>query len=153
MPDEKPLVSVVVPVYNQEQYLDRSIPALLNQELEDIQIVAVDDGSTDDSPEILEKYSDLDPRVTVVHKGNGGLVSATITGIESACGDFIAFVDPDDTVGYDYLSTLIAAMDNGVDVVSAGYFYSEGQVLTGFPLRNQTTYQDEKLDFLRKYFS
>lgn len=60
MPDEKPLVSVVVPVYNQEQYLDRSIPALLNQELEDIQIVAVDDGSTDDSPEILEKYSDLD---------------------------------------------------------------------------------------------
>ena len=152
MPDEKPLVSVVVPVYNQEQYLDRSIPALLNQELEDIQIVAVDDGSTDDSPEILEKYSDLDPRVTVVHKGNGGLVSATITGIESACGDFIAFVDPDDTVGYDYLSTLIAAMDNGVDVVSAGYFYSEGQVLTGFPLRNQTTYQDEKLDFLRKYY-
>ena len=76
MPDEKPLVSVVVPVYNQEQYLDRSIPALLNQELEDIQIVAVDDGSTDDSPEILEKYSDLDPRVTVVHKGNGGLVGS-----------------------------------------------------------------------------
>ena len=119
MPDEKPLVSVVVPVYNQEQYLDRSIPALLNQELEDIQIVAVDDGSTDDSPEILEKYSDLDPRVTVVHKGNGGLVSATITGIESACGDFIALVDPDDTDGYDYLYTQIAAMDKGVDVVSA----------------------------------
>ncbi|WP_151260681.1 glycosyltransferase [Bifidobacterium longum] len=86
----------------------------------------------------------------------GGLVSATITGIESACGDFIAFVDPDDTVGYDYLSTLIAAMDNGVDVVSAGYFYSEGQVLTAFPLRNQTTYQDEKLDFFAQilyYFS
>lgn len=93
-----PLVSIIVPVYNTEKYLDRCINSLQNQTLKDIEIILVDDGSTDNSGKICDQYRNCDSRIKVVHKVNGGLSSARNAGLYRANGQAIAFVDSDDSV-------------------------------------------------------
>ncbi len=91
-----PLVSVTVPVYNVEAWLPRCLDSLLCQSLREIEIICVDDGSTDGSGEILERYRQRDERIRVIHKENGGLPSARNAAIEAARGEYIGFVDSDD---------------------------------------------------------
>lgn len=93
-----PKVSFIVPVYNTQDYLARCLDSLLSQTLNDIEIVVVNDGSPDDSAEIIAKYAGMDNRVRVVEKPNGGLSSARNAGMDVACGDIIDFVDSDDYV-------------------------------------------------------
>ena len=93
------LVSIIVPVYNQEHYLHRSLSSILAQTYQEIEVVVVNDGSTDTSLAIIEQYSAKDSRLKVVSQENRGLAGAIITGIRHASGDFIAFVDPDDFIG------------------------------------------------------
>ena len=109
--DKKPLVSVIVPVYNVRQYLARCINSILVQIYENIEIILVDDGSTDGSGEICDEYAKKDERIKVYHKENGGLSDARNYGIERASGEYITFVDSDDYVSVDCVSTLYGLIE------------------------------------------
>ena len=92
------LVSVVLPIYNVHRYLDRCMESIINQSYSNIEIIMIDDGSTDECPEMCEKWAQRDSRIKVVHKHNAGLGMARNTGIECASGEFIVFFDSDDYV-------------------------------------------------------
>ena len=91
-------VSVIVPVYNVEKYLDRCLDSIINQTLNEIEIILVDDGSTDSSGEKCDEYKKKDLRIKVIHKKNKGLGYARNSGLEVATGKYIAFVDSDDYI-------------------------------------------------------
>lgn len=136
-----PAVSVVVPVYNVEQHLERCLRSLLDQTLADIEIIAVDDASTDDSPQILQSFS-ADPRLRILtHPQNRGLAATRNTGIAAARGEFVGFIDSDDHVTSTMFEVLYrAALDQNVDLVSCGYFHCLGSRITPtpFPLSPET---------------
>lgn len=94
----KGLISVIVPVYNTEKYLDRCIQSILSQTYSNIEILLIDDGSTDSSGAICDKYAEQDSRVRVFHKANGGASTARNMGLDNAKGEWIAFVDSDDWI-------------------------------------------------------
>ena len=102
-------VSVVVPVYNAEQFLEETLASLLRQTLSDIEILCVDDGSTDRSPDILIAEAKQDRRIQVFQKANGGVGSARNLGLKNATGEYLCFIDSDDVVSDDYLQELYAA--------------------------------------------
>lgn len=117
----KPLVSVLIPVYNVEEYLERCLDSVLNQSLTRIEVICVNDGSTDKSLEILKKYQENDSRVIIVNKENGGLPSARNAGIERAKGEYVGFVDSDDYVQPDMFEKLYnTAKREKSDVVVCG---------------------------------
>lgn len=99
-------VSVVVPIYNSEKYIERCIKSLLSQEFDSYEIVLVDDGSTDTSSELCESYKKNCDRVKVLHKKNGGMSDARNYGVKYSSGQYITFVDSDDSVVPEYISTL-----------------------------------------------
>ena len=92
----EPKVSVVIPMYNVEKYLDTCVQSVRKQTLQDIEIILVDDGSPDRCGEMAEEYAKQDSRVKVVHRKNGGLGPARNSGMEIATGEYIGFVDSDD---------------------------------------------------------
>lgn len=94
----KPLISVIVPVYKSEKYLERCIDSILSQSYSNLEVLLIDDGSPDNCPAICDKFAELDNRVKVFHKSNGGASSARNVGIENATGDYICFVDSDDFI-------------------------------------------------------
>ena len=102
-----PVISVIVPVYNVEKVLYHCIDSILNQSFVDFEILLVNDGSTDNSGRICDKYAEKDTRVKVIHKQNGGVSSARNAGIEAAQGEYICFVDSDDYLESNYLKELI----------------------------------------------
>lgn len=93
-------VSIIVPVYNVEKYLSFCLDSLVNQTFKDIEIICVNDGSTDNSAEVLEHYAGFDKRIKIINKENGGLSSARNAGLDAATGKYIAFVDSDDFVSH-----------------------------------------------------
>lgn len=95
---DKPLISIIVPTYNVEKYVEKCIKSLINQTLSNIEIILVDDGSTDRSGDICDKYEAIDKRIRVIHQTNRGLGLSRNSGIEVAEGDYIGFVDSDDFV-------------------------------------------------------
>lgn len=96
-----PKVSVIVPIYNVERYLKKCVDSIINQSLKEIEIILVDDGSTDNSGKIADEYINKDERIKVIHKENGGQGSARNAGIEAATGEYIGFVDSDDWIDED----------------------------------------------------
>lgn len=114
------LISVIVPVYNAEKYIDGCIKSIVNQTYNNIEILLIDDGSKDNSSQKCDKWASEDGRITLIHKQNGGVSSARNLGIDNAKGEFIAFVDADDWLERDYLSLLIEHI-NGCDLVVSGY--------------------------------
>jgi glycosyltransferase involved in cell wall biosynthesis len=118
----KPRVSIVVPTYNVEDYLARCLESLLSQSLGAIEIIAVNDGSTDRSGKILTDYANKDPRIVVIEQKNLGVSSARNAGIKAAHGEYIGFVDPDDWVDSDmYKDMLQAADEDHADIVMCSY--------------------------------
>ena len=105
----RPLVSIVVPMYNTSRYLDQCIKSLQQQTLRQIEIVLVDDGSPDDCLAKAEKYKESDSRIKVIHRSNGGLGAARNSGIEASQGTYIAFVDSDDWIDSDMMLKMYAA--------------------------------------------
>lgn len=93
-----PTISIIVPIYNVDQYLHKCIDSILNQSFQQFELLLINDGSTDQSGEICDEYSLIDDRIRVIHKENGGVSSARNIGIDMADGEYIAFVDPDDTI-------------------------------------------------------
>ncbi|WP_010630804.1 glycosyltransferase family 2 protein [Sporolactobacillus vineae] len=103
----EPLISVIVPVYKTEQYLDQCIESLVMQTYRNLEILLVDDGSPDRCPEICDSWAERDPRIRVIHKVNAGASSARNTGLDLAKGDYLAFVDCDDWIHCDTYEWLI----------------------------------------------
>ena len=117
-----PKISVIVPVYNDEKYLDKCISSIANQTLKDIEILAINDGSTDKSLEKLEKLSSQYKNLYVFNKENGGAGSARNMGLDYANGEYIKFVDADDYLKLDILDTMYnIAKDNNVKLVRGNY--------------------------------
>lgn len=100
-------VSVIVPVYNVAPYLLKCIESILHQSHKNIEVILVDDGSTDDSGKICDDYEEKDNRISVIHKRNAGVSVARNTGIDAAKGEWICFVDGDDYVMQDYVEYLL----------------------------------------------
>ncbi|MGV3354313.1 glycosyltransferase family 2 protein [Streptococcus orisratti] len=100
------VVSIIIPIYNVQQYLSRCLESVINQSYKNIEIILVNDGSTDSSLEICEKFSQIDQRIKLYSKSNGGLSDARNFGIEKSTGNYITFVDSDDFISEDYVEYL-----------------------------------------------
>ena len=117
------MISIIVPVYNIEKYLPRCLDSLIGQSFLDIEIIIVDDGSTDGCYYICEEYGRKDPRIVVIHKTNGGLVSARKVGMKAARGEYIAYVDGDDWIEPQMYEQMYQKMiEENVDIVMCGRF-------------------------------
>lgn len=122
VPDNVPDVSVIVPIYNVDMYLKRCIDSIINQILTNIEIILVNDGSLDTSPQICDDYARSDSRIKVIHKKNGGLSDARNAGIAVSTGRYLAFIDSDDYVDPSYLAVLYyAAERNNCDISYCNY--------------------------------
>lgn len=115
------LCSVIVPVYNVEKYLNKCINSLLLQDYENVEIILIDDGSTDNSGKLIDRLVQGDARVIVVHKVNGGVSEARNTGLAIAKGEYIMFVDGDDYVEKNYVSKFVALLENSDADMAVSY--------------------------------
>lgn len=119
----KILISIIVPVYNIEQYLTRGIESLLNQTLHNIEVILIDDGSTDNSRRICEEYGKKDRRISLIVQKNFGVSHARNVGIENANGDYIMFIDPDDEISLDMCEKLYSTMQkDNCDLVLCNFY-------------------------------
>ena len=129
----EPLISVIVPIYRIERYLGICIESILEQTYQNLEVILVDDGSPDRCPEICDLYASKDSRITVIHKENGGLVSARKAGILASHGEFIGVVDGDDRIGRGFYRSLYSALsESGADVAIAGFsrdLFDQSQVI------------------------
>lgn len=116
----KKLISVIVSIYNIDQYIEACIESILMQTYKDIEIILVDDGSSDNSGEICDNYAEKDDRIIVIHKKNAGLASARNKGLSIAKGDYILFFDGDDIAEKDYIEVLFNAIQ-GYDIAMCGF--------------------------------
>ena len=120
------LISVVVPIYQVKDYLEKCIDSIINQSYTKLEIVLVDDGSTDGSSEICEQYKKKDSRIRVIHKENGGQVSARKSGVNIATGDYLCYVDGDDWIEADYIENYVNFITNNeIDMVWGLAYYKE----------------------------
>jgi len=125
---EKPLISIIVPVYNVEAYLPKCLDSIINQTYENLEIIIVNDGSTDNSPQICEEYAKRYSRIKLLHKKNGGLSSARNAGLDIANGEYIGFVDSDDYIEKNmYLEMLTSLKEYSANLVICSYF-SDGEI-------------------------
>lgn len=108
---ETPKISVIVPVYNVENYIHKCVDSILAQSVTDFELLLVDDGSPDNSPAICDEYAARDTRVKVIHKQNDGVSSARNAGIDAANGEYIVFIDSDDFVNENYLKGMVEAAE------------------------------------------
>lgn len=111
--------SIIIPVYNSEKYLDRCIQSILNQNYDNFEVLLIDDGSSDNSGNICDRYAEKDARIKVIHKENGGQSSARNIGLENAKGEFVGFVDSDDWIEPKTLEYLINLLnENSADIAN-----------------------------------
>lgn len=116
-----PLLSVIIPVYKVEKYIDRCIRSLVEQTYDNLEILLVDDGSPDHSGAICDGWAEKDSRIKVIHKENGGSGAARNTALDMACGELIAFVDSDDYVAPELYEYLYGLIQQGADIAECGY--------------------------------
>ena len=142
-----PKVSIIVPIYNAEKYLQCCVDSLLNQTLKDIEIILVDDGSPDYCPAICDEYAKQDNRVRVIHKKNGGQGYARNSGLEIAAGEYIAFVDSDDYLEQNAYHKLYSiANDSKADAIYFSYrrFDEQGNTWIGTTNDKEIRYQTDE---------
>ncbi|MBQ3349641.1 MAG: glycosyltransferase family 2 protein [Thermoguttaceae bacterium] len=134
-----PKISVIIPVYNAEQYLRKCLDSVVSQTFRDIEIICVDDGSTDSSPAILDEYSAKDNRVVAIHQANAGVAAARNTGLKSAQGDYLAFLDSDDAYNPQLCERAYnRACQSGADIVKFLYTRTDGVKETDDLIDNQS---------------
>ena len=137
------LFSVIVPVYNVEKYLKDCVDSILSQTCADFELILVDDGSKDASPQICDDYAKKDSRVKVIHKENGGQTSARNKGLEVALGEYVVFIDSDDWVSENYLELFEKPIkEHGVDVVCCGYAEVDGENVKNVQINFESGYYD-----------
>lgn len=140
------MISVIVPIYNTEKYLKKCLDSIRNQTFTDFEVILVDDGSTDKSSEICKEFTDNDKRFKYYYKENGGSSSARNLGLRQATGEYIAFIDSDDSIDKDYLETLAVYCSGGYDIIQCGMRLVRGKVITELA-PDDAEYED--LDFIK----
>lgn len=119
------MVSVIIPVYNVEQYLSQCVESILAQTYQNLEIILVDDGSTDGSGKLCNEFAQRDSRIIVIHKPNGGLSDARNVGTEACNGEFVFYLDSDDYLEQDAISALVSIQEESqAEVVIGNYFYT-----------------------------
>lgn len=144
----KELVSVIVPIYNAESYMTACIESIRNQTYTNIEIILVDDGSSDGGPSICDTYKEMDARIQVIHKNNGGVSSARNIGLKIAKGKYISFVDADDTISRQMIEKLVQTIEeNQVDLAVCGFSMvnEAGEILQETAIRNLLLSGEEAL--------
>lgn len=154
--DKKPLVSIIVPVYNCEPYIDKCLETVLAQTYENIEVICIDDESPDKCPEILDSYAAKDPRVKVVHQKNIGLSGARNTGLKMVGGQYIMFVDGDDWIDLHMVADMLdTAQEKNADAVMCCYVkeFSDHAVESHI-FNSDVTYEKEALEdkFYRRLY-
>lgn len=144
-----PKVSIIVPVYNAEKYLRECVESVLHQTLSDLELILVDDGSTDSSPALCDAFAAQDARVKVIHKPNGRAASARNAGLRAASGEYVAFVDADDWVSPDMYERML---QTGADVTLCDYVRFQGEKQLPFTQPNVAAGFYHKAQFGEKIY-
>lgn len=155
--NHNPLVSVIVPIYNMENYLKTCLESIANQTYGNIEVLLIDDGSTDSSYHISKEFTDRDSRFKLFSKENGGVSSARNFGLDRALGEFISFIDPDDWVEKDYIEFLYAKLvESGADISIGGrYNFDEEEQVFYYLIFGEDSYYEEVFDtktFFKDYY-
>jgi glycosyltransferase involved in cell wall biosynthesis len=152
------MISMIVPVYQSEKYIEDCIQSILNQTYSDIELILVDDGSTDGSGIICDEYSRIDRRVRVIHTENKGVSHARNIGIENSKGEYILFVDSDDTIDKNMIKEMITAVDETeCDIVVSSFAYvypNEIKTISNLPINTGIySVSDFFIHFYQLYYS
>lgn len=151
---KQPLVSIIIPIYNIENYLSACLDSIINQSYQNLEILAVDDGSSDDSYKIASAYAARDKRIKVFQKPNGGLSDARNYGYDRCNGEYVAFIDGDDYISKYYIETLLnAVIENDSDISTCKYkltYTTNDKALEKKPSKDSKTLSAE--DALRSLF-
>lgn len=140
------MISVIVPVYNVEKYLKRCLESIVNQTYKDLEIILVDDGSTDSSLQICEEYAEIDKRIKTIHQENNGAASARNTGIENSTGEYIAFVDSDDYIELNMYERMMMINDKySCDIIMCDCLKENKNNKTVFTHNIRQGYYDKKM--------
>lgn len=145
------MISIIVPIYNVEKYLPKCIESIINQTYTDLEILLIDDGSTDNSGLICDKYASIDNRIRVIHKKNGGLSDARNVGLDICKGKYISFIDSDDYIELTMYEKMIKIMINQkVDIVSCNYnhIYNNNKI-PFFKIKTDELIEDKNLLYER----
>lgn len=151
--EAQPLITVIVPVYNVEKYLRRCLDSIIRQTYQNLEILCIDDGSIDNSGEICEQYVARDARIKVIHQENQGLSTARNKGLDTATGEYIAFVDSDDYIAADVLEQLYqSAVSSDATCVICGYncVDSNGSILSTYSVHSVQQYSG--VESLRRHY-
>lgn len=149
-----PKLSVIVPIYNVEKYIERCINSILNQTFKDFELILINDGSTDKSGEICEKYRHLDKRIIVINKKNNGVSSARNSGMELAKGEYIQFIDSDDWIEDNLFDIIIKKLENdNSDILFFGFKYDDenGNLIKEKKYCNRTITKELNLYAIKLY--
>ena len=149
---QEKMVSIIIPIYNAEKYIESSIESALNQDYSNIEIVLIDDGSTDSSGKICENYKNKYSNIKVLHQKNSGVTSARLEGLKLAKGEYIEFLDADDTMDVGAVSSLIP-FSNEAEVITGGCkrFDADGNITIRKDALEIGSYKDdEELEYLRQ---
>lgn len=148
------MISVIIPIYNVEKYLSKCIESILNQTYTDLEIILINDGSSDNCKNICEHYAKIDSRINVINKKNGGVSSARNAGLDICKGDYISFIDPDDYIEPTMYEKMIQiAVSKNIDIISCNYkkINSKGYSSPFFCLKNDELITDKNI-LLEKVF-
>ncbi len=139
-----PLISIIVPVYNVENYLRKCLNSIINQTYKNLEIILIDDGSTDESGKICDEYAGRDDRIKAIHKYNAGVVEARIDGLKESKAEYIIFVDSDDFIEINFVSVMYKNLkEYNVDLVCCQYFDYDGNSIKT-PERPKCGYYNKK---------
>lgn len=147
-------ISIIIPIYNIEKYIQRCIDSVLNQTHSNLEIILVDDGSTDSSSSICDQYAQNDMRVKVLHKDNGGPASTRRAGLEIATGQYVGFVDGDDYVEEEMFGYLLKQLvESEADFIHSGFYKDKGQVQSNVCNFEDRIYDvhNEKVEFIKTH--
>lgn len=144
-------ISIVIPVYNCEKYIARCLDSVLNQTYKWLEIIVINDGSTDQTADICRKYVQSDARVKYVEQQNKGVAYTRKRGIQLATGDYVGFVDADDYIEADMYEQMIMYMEN-VDLVTSGYYYKEKRIFAAAPQGIYQTEEEKKYLYENMFF-
>lgn len=144
-------VSVIIPIYNTEKYLAKCLASVISQTLYELEIICVNDGSTDGSLNVINEYASRDSRIRIINKENGGLVSARKAGVEISQGKYIGYVDSDDWVEPEMFETLYQYAEKyNADMVSSGYIFEGNYISEHFDGIKEGLYSEENIKDLRE---
>ena len=148
------LISIIVPVYNAHEFLEECVASLTGQTYENIEVLLINDGSTDDSASLCDSLAEKDSRIRVFHKENGGTHTARNLGLEQAKGEYVMFSDPDDWFDLNTIETLVQEIENyDLDVVRFNYvreFFDHSSVKTNTLLLERVCLNEECLKICRQ---